>query len=133
MSLVIKMLNHPDYQRYIHTLEAHGYVYDILDIVTYIHRHEYDVPDGFWANKDDVNMREYNPFQSPRAESGATGPSGGRNTPVDVRKRFCLHTCHSTPPSTSPSPTEPTNPPHNTTTNLSNLLHHMKMIQRRHI
>jgi hypothetical protein len=87
-TLAIKALNHPDYRRYIHTLEAHGYVYDILDIVTHIHRHLYDLPDEFWANKDDVNMREYNPFQSPRAESGATGPSGARNTPVDVRQPF---------------------------------------------
>jgi len=33
-----------------------------------------------------VNMREYNPFQSPRADSGVT--NAGRNTPVDVREPF---------------------------------------------
>jgi hypothetical protein len=70
--LAIKVLNLPDYQGYIHVVEAHGYVYDILDFIMYIDRHLFDLPDEFWANKDDVNMREYNPFQSPRAESGVT-------------------------------------------------------------
>jgi hypothetical protein len=60
--LTIQMLNRPENQRYIHTLESHGYVYDILDIVTYIDHQVYDEPAEFWVNKDDVNMREYNPY-----------------------------------------------------------------------
>ncbi len=43
-SFVIKHLKNPECQRYIHALEAHGYVYDILDIVTYIDRHYLDKP-----------------------------------------------------------------------------------------
>jgi hypothetical protein len=58
--LTIQMLNRPENQRYIHTLEAHCYVYDILDIVTYIDQHVYDEPAEFWVNKNDVNMRQYN-------------------------------------------------------------------------
>jgi len=86
-SVAIKILRKLKKHHKIHTLEAHGYVYDILDIVTYIHTHLYDLPPSFWTNKDDVNMREYNPFQSPRADSGVTNASG-RNTPVDVREPF---------------------------------------------
>jgi hypothetical protein len=86
-SVAIKILRKLKKHHKIRTLEAHGYVYDILDIVTYIHTHLYDLPDDFWTNKDDVNMREYNPFQSPRADSGLTNASG-RKTPVDVREPF---------------------------------------------
>jgi hypothetical protein len=86
-TLAMKALKHRKYRPYIHVLQAHGYVYHILDIVTYIDTHLYDLPDDFWTNKDDVNMREYNPFQSPRADSGVTNASG-RNTPVDVREPF---------------------------------------------
>jgi len=83
-SFVIKCLKNPECQRYIHALEAHGYVYDILDIVTYIDRHHLDKTDNWWE-KDDVRMREYNPFPSPRAGSGVPSASG-RNSPVDIRK-----------------------------------------------
>ena len=85
-SVTIKILRKLKKHHSIRTLEAHGYVYDILDIVTYIHTHLYDLPNDFWTNKDDVNMREYNPFQSPRADSGVT--NAGRNTPVDIREPF---------------------------------------------
>jgi hypothetical protein len=86
-TLAIKALKLRKYRRYVHELQAHGYIYHILDIVTYIDTHLYDLPDDFWTNKDDVNMREYNPFQSLRAESGVTNASG-RNTPVDIREPF---------------------------------------------
>ena len=85
-SVTIKILRKLKNHHKIRTLEAHGYVYDILDIVTYIHTHLYDLPNDFWTNKDDVNMREYNPFQSPRADSGVT--NAGRNTPVDILEPF---------------------------------------------
>jgi hypothetical protein len=86
-SVTIKILRKLPKHHKIRTLEAHGYAYDILDIVTYIDTHLYDLPDDFWTNKDDVNMREYNPFQSPRADSGVNNASG-RNTPVDIREPF---------------------------------------------
>jgi hypothetical protein len=85
-SVAIEILRKLKKHHKTHTLEAHGYVYDILDIVTYIHTHLHDLPNDFWTNKDDVNMREYNPFQSPRADSGVT--NAGRNTPVDIREPF---------------------------------------------
>ena len=86
-SVTIKILRNLPKHHKIRIFQAHGYAYDILDIVTYIHTHLYDLPDDFWTNKDDVNMREYNPFQSPRAESGLTNATG-RNTPVDIREPF---------------------------------------------
>ena len=86
LDFITKLLRHKSYQQYFHTLSANGYVYAIADIVTYLESHLYNQPEEFWEDKDDMNMREYNAFPSPRAQSDATTPASGRNTPVDIRK-----------------------------------------------
>jgi hypothetical protein len=56
------------------TFQAHGQMYDIQTIVTYINDNLNKSTD-FWDRTDDIDM---NPFHSPRTSS----VSGGRNTPT---------------------------------------------------
>jgi hypothetical protein len=57
--------------------EVHGEKYNIMQVIGYIVLHWKEQSDEFWDEKNDINMYDYNPLESPRASR-----PGGRETPT---------------------------------------------------
>lgn len=60
--------------------EDHGKKYNIMHVILYITLHLEEQTAEFWDEKNDINMSDYNPLESPRASSRA----GGRETPTKL-------------------------------------------------
>ena len=60
------------------TFNVHNVKYNFMSVITYINLHWNEQSDEFWNEKNDINMRDYNPLESPRASSRP----GVRETPT---------------------------------------------------
>ena len=59
--------------------KVNGKKYDIMRVIGYIEANWRNQPDAFWDEKNDINMSDYDPFESPRASTrpvGRESPTG---------------------------------------------------------